>query len=385
MQGVEFLSWGLILLLSSVEAFVVVPGCSKNGVWRCLTQARRTVQLTKMDVSPSKISSSIQLNEVLAAAALLFVTTMTAPVTVHMDQPLKHISIQLASASALTEQQVLVDDVWREVTRQFVDKSYNGLGEDGWRKKRLEAVKKVANVGPDDTEVVYSTIRTMLNALGDPYTRFLAPDQYESLTAYARGGTLSAAGIGVQLLLDPASGGVVVLSTVQNGPAAKAGVLPGDVILEVDGMDVQSATAEVVAAKCRGDVGSTVTLAIRHGSSSNNPSLLSSTTTFALTRAEIKVSPVESSTFVSDKGKKVGLIKLSSFNQETVSQATEALNDVKSHGASSIVIDIRGNAGGYMPAGVDVAKLFLPPQSRVISEVDRMDRATIYTADGIGS
>jgi hypothetical protein len=51
--------------------------------------------------------------------------------------------------------------------------------------------------------------------------------------------------------------------------------------------------------------------------SSNNPSLLSSTTTFALTRAEIKVSPVESSTFVSDKGKKVGLIKLSSFNQET--------------------------------------------------------------------
>jgi carboxyl-terminal processing protease len=150
-----------------------------------------------MDVSPSKISSSIQLNEVLAAAALLFVTTMTAPVTVHMDQPLKHISIQLASASALTEQQVLVDDVWREVTRQFVDKTYNGLGEEGWRKKRLEAVKKVANVGPDDTEVVYSTIRTMLNALGDPYTRFLAPDQYESLTAYARGGTLSAAGIGV--------------------------------------------------------------------------------------------------------------------------------------------------------------------------------------------
>jgi carboxyl-terminal processing protease len=298
---------------------------------------------------------------------------------------LKHISIQLASASALTEQQVLVDDVWREVTRQFVDKTYNGLGEEGWRKKRLEAVKKVANVGPDDTEVVYSTIRTMLNALGDPYTRFLAPDQYESLTSYARGGTLSAAGIGVQLLLDPTSGGVVVLSTVQNGPAAKAGVLPGDVILEVDGMDVQSATAEVVAVKCRGDVGSTVTLAIRHGSSSNNPSLLSSTTTFALTRAEIKVSPVESSTFVSDKGKKVGLIKLSSFNQETASQVMEALNDVKSHGASSIVIDIRGNAGGYMPAGVDVAKLFLPPQSRVISEVDRMDRATIYTADGIGS
>jgi carboxyl-terminal processing protease len=224
----------------------------------------------------------------------------------------------------------------------------------------------------------------MLKSLGDPYTRFLAPDQYESLTAYARGGT--SAGIGIQLLLDPASGGVVVLNTVQNSPAAKAGVLPGDVIVEVDGMDVQSATAEVVAAKCRGDVGSTVTLTIRHSSSStSNHPTLSAKTTLALTRAEIKINAVESSTFVSDKGKKIGLIKLSSFSQETVSQVMEALKDVKSRGVSCIVIDLRGNAGGYMPAGVDVAKLFLPPQSRVISEVDKSDRATIYTADGIGS
>ena len=167
MRDVGFLSGGLLWLLcttSSVDAFVL-PGSKNGGGWTGWTVGVPPIQ----DVgSPSKIGTSIKPNEVLAAAALLFVTAMTAPVTVHVQPPSKHISIQLASASALTEQQVLVDDVWREVTRQFVDKTYNGLGEDGWRQKRLEAVKKVATVGPDDTEVVYSTIRTMLKALGDP-------------------------------------------------------------------------------------------------------------------------------------------------------------------------------------------------------------------------
>jgi len=93
----------------------------------------------------------------------------------------------LSTASAMTEQQLLVADVWREVTLQYIDTTYNGLGEEGWKQKRLQAVKAVTNVGPDDKEVVYTAIRKMLSALNDPYTRFSTPEQYSSLTAYARG------------------------------------------------------------------------------------------------------------------------------------------------------------------------------------------------------
>ncbi|KAI2508015.1 tail specific protease [Fragilaria crotonensis] len=78
-------------------------------------------------------------------AAALFLTTLIAPVHIQLHVPHHHqpiASIQLARASALSEQQLLVDDVWKEVTRQFVDKTYNGLGETGWRQKRLEAVQK---------------------------------------------------------------------------------------------------------------------------------------------------------------------------------------------------------------------------------------------------
>ena len=227
----------------------------------------------------------------------------------------------------------------------------------GWKQKQLEAVKAVTNIVPDDKELVYSSIRSMLAALNDPYTRFLTPDQYESLAAYnARGGS---AGLGISLIVDPSSGNVVVASVTKGSPAKKGGVVPGDVIVEVDGMDTKAATAELVAAKCRGEPGSFVNVAVRHEGKNKLMPL-------SLTRAKIKMNPVETSTVTVDN-KKVGLLKVAAFSQETVSQIVDALRDVKS--ASAIVIDLRGNVGGYMPAGVDVAKL--SPKTRIISEVDK--------------
>lgn len=308
-------------------------------------------------------------------ATIMSAAIVATPLQLEISQVAQQsatIRVVQSEASALTEQQILVSDVWKEVTRQYVDTTYNGMGEDGWRQKRLEAAKAVATVGPDDKEQVYSAIRTMLKSLNDPYTRFLTPEQYESLTAYAKGGS---AGIGVSLIVEPSSGRVMVANTVKNGPAEKGGILPGDIIVGVDGMDVQAATAELVAARCRGEAGTDVNVAVQHAGGKSTP--------LTLTRAQVKVNPVEASTFISEKVGKIALLKLSAFSQETVSQIVDALRDTK--GSTAVVIDLRGNAGGYMPAGVDVAKLFLPPQTRIISEIDKSGRATIYVSDGIGS
>lgn len=320
-------------------------------------------------------------------AASMAALLMTTPWQIDLDvsfqnQPLESPSITItvtkSQANALTEEQALVDDVWKEVNRQFVDRTFHGMGEEGWKRQRLDAVKKVTGLGPGNEEQVYTVIRKMLESLGDPYTRYLTPAQYESLTAYAKGGASS--GIGVQLMGDPTSGKIVVINTVKDGPAQLAGVLPGDIIVQVDGYDIDGAPAEVVAAKCRGATGTEVTLAVRHGGDGKPQETVSQ---IPVTRASIKTNPVEASMITVD-GKQVGLIKLSSFSQETVSQVMEALNQVKSK-SSAVVLDLRGNGGGYMPAGVDVAKLFLPPQARVISEVDKSDRTTIYINDGVGS
>ena len=68
-------------------------------------------------------------------------------------------------------------------------------------------------------------------------------------------------------------------------------------------------------------------------------------------------------------GKTVGVVRVATFSQETASQVVEALRDLPVSGINAVALDLRGNAGGYMPAGVDVAKLFLPPQVSFIEVV----------------
>lgn len=318
-------------------------------------------------------SASLIAGTVLATPLELDVTS--SPTFPSSTNPSIAIQIQPSQAYALTEEQLLVTDVWKEVTRQYLDTSYNGLGEEKWKAKRLEAVKKVTTLGPDEEDKVYDAVRQMLSALGDPYTRFLTPAQYEALTDYARGAATG--GVGVQLQVDPRSGYVTVLNVVESSPASKGGIKPGDTIVEVDGMDVAAAPAEVVAARCRGAPGTSVNVAVRRDNSNK-------VTPLTLERAAIQVNPVKTGT-TTVKGKKLGILQLSSFSQKTTKQVVDAMRQLQKENVNGFVIDVRGNAGGYMPAGVDVAKLFLPPNTKIITQVDKSDRQIVEQADGIGS
>lgn len=273
-----------------------------------------------------------------------------------------------------------MDDVWREVTRQYVDRTYNGLGLEGWREERSKAVRRATGVGPDEEgrREVYGAIRTMLSALGDPYTRFLTPEQFDTLTAFAREGGAGGGGVGVRLAADPADGRVVVLRTATNGPAARGGVLPGDALVSVDGASVDGATADVVAAQCRGATGTSVTLAVRRGDGD-------SVREITVVRTELPRETVESSSFRTSDDRAVLVVRVPSFNQNTAADVAAALRRSRRGGrADAVVLDLRGNPGGYAPAGVDVAKLFLPPRARIMSEIDASGRAAIYVNDGVG-
>jgi carboxyl-terminal processing protease len=283
----------------------------------------------------------------------------------------------------------------------------------------MDAMASVADAGPDDEDLVADAIGGMLSSLGDPYTRFLPREKYEALTSYATGGENNyGGGIGVQLLEDLRTGRMMVMATTVGGPAASAGMRPGDAIVRIDGADVAGYSAEVVAAKCRGATGGKVELdfvrmdddaydvaktTARGGGGGVTP-----LRHLTLTRARIDSSnPTVASTFVSAGGRNVGLLKVPSFSTETASQIVDGLRSVATGGGGTgdgsvvvdaIAIDIRGNVGGYMPGGVDSAKLFLPAGLRVISEVGRPGGTTTtpssssstantktYDSDGIGA
>eukprot|EP00584_Thalassiosira_punctigera_P022971 CAMPEP_0172554304 /NCGR_PEP_ID=MMETSP1067-20121228/53987_1 /TAXON_ID=265564 ORGANISM="Thalassiosira punctigera, Strain Tpunct2005C2" /NCGR_SAMPLE_ID=MMETSP1067 /ASSEMBLY_ACC=CAM_ASM_000444 /LENGTH=392 /DNA_ID=CAMNT_0013342645 /DNA_START=433 /DNA_END=1611 /DNA_ORIENTATION=+ len=289
----------------------------------------------------------------------------------------------------MTENQQLVADVWFAVTAQFFDPTFNGLGEDGWRGREREAISAVADSGPDDGEVVTRAISVMLSALNDPYTRYLPREKYEALTAYATGGNIGA-GIGVQLLEDPRTQNVMVMATTRGGPADAAGVRSGDVILKVGGESVELTSAEEVAAKCRGEPGTKVDVQILHKSVDDPQNKKQQIESITLTRAKINPNPIEASTFVSAKGRTVGLLRVPSFSTNTVKDMVDGLRSITADNRDgridAIAVDIRGNVGGYMPAGVDAAKLFLPARAHIIAEVGRPGSPfKTYDAEGIGA
>jgi C-terminal peptidase prc len=380
----------IVVATSSIKHHHLDSSFVKDAESFLAMQASSTKRTTRNATTARLAATAVLVASILFAPIQFLVettvsTTTIAPTTTNVMIPQKIVIVARRSeALALTESQMLVDSVWKEVTRQFVDQSFNGLGEDAWRKKRLEAVMKVVDVGPDEQQQVYDIIRKMLSCLGDPYTRFLSPEQFETLTSFAKGTMTGNGGIGVQLIEDPATGRIVVLNTIPGSPAEKGGIRPGDVIFEVDYMNMESATAEVVAAKCRGDAGTEVSLAVKHGGDGKMAN--GELTRVALVRQVVKPRQVETSMIVlPDSGKKIGVIQIPSFSLETEKQVREALGAVKKNkSTSAIAIDLRGNVGGYMPAGVDTAKLFLSPQARIVSEVDKSGRATFYVNDGVG-
>lgn len=383
----------LLLLLSSCSA-LVPPGPLSEAFRPLWTQLR----------------TSLQQGAATAGLALVLFSGGSVAETLVVPAAASSSSAVVAHAAMLSEPQQLVSDVWFSVYAQYYDDTFNGLGEDGWRAQKVAALNKVAEAGPleyDDDNgnanedssssssraVTTEAIHDMLATLGDPYTRYLPPEQYRTLTEYARGisATTTAAddgkagGIGVQLQvqqLDGKNSNAVVTVARAEGPAAAAGVRPGDAILQVNGEPMERASAEYVAAQCRGPVGQAVEILVRRPGSDR-------TQRISITRVVLPTRSVKGSTFVSSAtGNTVGLLQVPSFSQETTRQVVEALRDVQQRNGrlDALVVDLRGNVGGFMPAGVDAAKLFLRPQARIIAEVGRPGTPPVtYYADGIGA
>lgn len=271
-------------------------------------------------------------------------------------------------AAAFSPEQKLLAEVWRIVDDGYVDRTFNGQD---WFKIRTRAVKaQYAN-----QEAGYAAVRKMLASLNDPYTRFLTPPQYTSLTAAASG---SVAGVGVTFFPARVDGELVIAAPVDGSPAARGGVQPGDVLLEIDGEDLSGLTPDDAAARVRGPPGSEVSLAITH------PGPRSSLVRLDLVREVLKLPSVVAelvsrppSAAEADAETTpaapvpVGLIRVKGFTSSTAEDVGEAVADLRSQGAKAWVVDLRNNPGGYFPGGVDVARLFLPVDTPIVYVVDR--------------
>ncbi|CAA0807115.1 Carboxyl-terminal-processing peptidase 2-chloroplastic [Striga hermonthica] len=136
---------------------------------------------------------------------------------------------------ALTEENLLFLEAWRTLDRAYVDKTFNGQS---WFRYRENALR---NEPMKTREETYAAIRKMVATLDDPFTRFLEPKKFKSLRSGTRN-TLTGVGIsiGYPTGKDKLTSGLVVVSAAPGGPANRAGVHSGDLILAIDDMSTES-------------------------------------------------------------------------------------------------------------------------------------------------
>ena len=182
--------------------------------------------------------------------------------------------------------------------------------------------------------------RGMVAAAGDHYTVFMDKEEAEQFNKDLRG-EISGIGCEIGVRGDRAT----VLRVLADSPAQAAGMKAGDIFVSVNGEAVEGLDATTVASKVRGEKGTTVKLVMQRGEEQKE---------FTITRAEVTDASVRWSI---DNG--IGTITMSRFDDDTGRLTTQAATEFKAQGVKGVVLDLRGNGGGYLSAAVDVAGIWL--------------------------
>jgi carboxyl-terminal processing protease len=198
----------------------------------------------------------------------------------------------------------------------------------------------------DDRALIYGAIEGMTNAVGDTgHTDFMTPEERQQ-----RNDSLSGSYVGIGVRIEPDDAGQPrIIGVFDGSPAEKAGLVPDDVIVAVDGKRTEDASIDDVAGWVRGEAGSTVKITIRRGTDGEER-------TFSIARADV---PVQAVTWTTVPGTKTALIQLEQFSNGAADALVKTLKDARAAGADRIVLDLRGNPGGYVNEAVGVASQFL--------------------------
>lgn len=212
-------------------------------------------------------------------------------------------------------------------------------------------------------------IEGMVESLGDRYTVFMEPDEYQRLKDTMSGGNFG--GVGIYIELNKANGNrLTVARPIPDTPASDAGLQEGDVILAIDDESTVGFSIDDAQERLRGPVDSPVKLKIRRKNQAYPFDVV-------LKRDTIQVSSVVSRLRTAE-GHKVGYIRLQMFGERTDQELEEAIRKLDAQGAEGYILDLRNNGGGYIISAVDVVSKFLPTGSVVTSVEERGVGNRIY-------
>ncbi len=215
---------------------------------------------------------------------------------------------------------------------------------------------------PDQKKMVEAAVRGMVGSLEDPYTVYLTPEDLKPFERSIRG-TFS--GIGAEI--DIHEDRLRIITPLEDSPAWKSGVMPGDIVLEINGEDTKGINVNDAVSKLTGEAGTDVTIKVRH--------LTGDEQTITITRAVIEVDTVrgyrndanQHTDYMLDKANGVAYIRLTQFSDRSMNEMADAIQKIKESGAKALILDLRFDPGGLLSAAVGISDMFLTEGKRIVS------------------
>lgn len=242
---------------------------------------------------------------------------------------------------------------------------YDTLNDIGARYSKLYSMQKAIETQflweVDQDKQMDALYDALIETLDDQYSAYMDKEEYEAWQSYVQG---VFTGVGVVFSQDK-SGDFVISKVISGGPADSAGLKAGDVLLKVDGKAYED--ADQMAMHMRGEEGTSVKVTYRRGSEMKEAELV---------RAQVE----EPSVYAETLDKQYGYIRISAFESGTAAQFKRELDEFETKDVKGLVIDLRGNGGGLVDAGVDIADMLLP-ECTITHTEDKAGKTKYYNSD----
>jgi carboxyl-terminal processing protease len=217
----------------------------------------------------------------------------------------------------------------------------------------------------DDAALTEGAIKGMTSALNDPYTVFMNKKEYSDFNTQTQG---NYSGVGLQV--QDKDNKIYIVSVFEDTPAKKAGVLPKDIILKVNGTSVTGADMDKAVTMMKGADGTPVTIDLYRDGKGE----------FAVTmnRAKINMKTVTGEMI----GSNIGYIQVTMFDENTATNFKKELDTLKASGMKALVLDLRGNPGGLLNECVDMVSNFVQKDKVIVSTIDKYNTKKNYNSTG---
>lgn len=217
----------------------------------------------------------------------------------------------------------------------------------------------------DDEKMLEMAIKGYVAGVGDDYTVYYTKEEMDQEYDTAMGNYV---GIGIYMIVNYEEGTIEVIEVMKDSPAEKAGLLAGDFIISVDGEDVKPENANQMSNKIKGEEGTKVKLTIKRDGKEIE---------LEVERQKIEVSHINSEMLENN----IAYIQILDFDGGTAKEFEKNYENLKSQGATSLIIDIRSNGGGVVDEAIDILNLICDKGSTLLIETDKDGKETVTKSE----